>query len=482
MTEPLRIVFAGTPEFAAEHLKALLNTPYEIVAVYTQPDRPAGRGQKLMPSPVKQLALENNIPVMQPPTLRAPEAQADLAALKPDLLVVVAYGLILPQVVLDIPRLGCINSHASLLPRWRGAAPIQRAIEEAQLMAGCRIHSAFVGVAGSHIRSLNSHGIVAIRDREVSSADLERVLDAAQAVAIPADQRVLHTLAQDYVIDNQEGVREPLGMSGVRLEAKVHVVTCAVNAAQNIEKCVRRCGLEVDDIILEQLASAYSVLTDDEKELGVCLVDIGGGTTDIAIFTEGAIRHTAVIPIAGDQVTNDIAMALRTPTQYAEEIKIRYACALAKLAGAGETIKVPSVGDRPPRELSRQALAEVVEPRYDELFTLIQAELRRSGYEDLIPAGIVLTGGTSKMEGAVELAEEIFHMPVRLGVPHSFKGLTDVVRNPIYSTAVGLLLYGLQKQSDGISISGISNRDNYSSDEQKAPVLERLKRWVQGNF
>ena len=359
---------------------------------------------------------------------------------------------------------------------------IQRAIEEAQLMAGCRIHSAFVGVAGNHIRSLNSHGIVAIRDREVSTADLERVLDAAQAVAIPADQRVLHTLAQDYVIDNQEGVREPLGMSGVRLEAKVHVVTCAVNAAQNIEKCVRRCGLEVDDIILEQLASAYSVLTDDEKELGVCLVDIGGGTTDIAIFTEGAIRHTAVIPIAGDQVTNDIAMALRTPTQYAEEIKIRYACALAKLASAGETIKVPSVGDRPPRELSRQALAEVVEPRYDELFTLIQAELRRSGYEDLIPAGIVLTGGTSKMEGAVELAEEIFHMPVRLGVPHSFKGLSDVVRNPIYSTAVGLLLYGLQKQSDGISISGISNRDNYSSDEQKAPVFERLKRWVQGNF
>jgi len=354
---------------------------------------------------------------------------------------------------------------------------IQRAVEEAQLMAGCRIHSAFVGVAGSHIRSLNSHGIVAIRDREVSPADLERVLDAAQAVAIPADQRVLHTLAQDYVIDNQEGVREPLGMSGVRLEAKVHVVTCAVNAAQNIEKCVRRCGLEVDDIILEQLASAYSVLTDDEKELGVCLVDIGGGTSDIAIFTEGAIRHTAVIPIAGDQVTN-IAMALRTPTQYAEEIKIRYACALAKLAGAGETIKVPSVGDRPPRELSRQALAEVVEPRYDELFTLVQAELRRSGYEDLIPAGIVLTGGTAKMEGAVELAEEIFHMPVRLGVPHSVKGLADVVRNPIYSTSVGLLLYGLQKQTDGISMSG----GNSFSDEAKTPVLERVKRWIQGNF
>ena len=353
---------------------------------------------------------------------------------------------------------------------------IQRAIDEAQQMAGCRIHSAFVGIAGSHIRSMNSDGSVAIRDREVSYADLERVLEAAQAVVIPADQRVLHTLPQDYVIDNQEGIREPLGMSGVRLEAQVHVVTCAVNAAQNIEKCVRRCGLEVDDIILEQLASSYSVLTDDEKELGVCLIDIGGGTTDIALFTEGAIRHTAVIPIAGDQVTSDIAHALRTPTQYAEAIKIRYACALAKLAGAGETIKVPFVGERPPRELSRQALAEVVEPRYDELFTLIQAELRRSGYEDLIPAGIVLTGGTAKMEGAVELAEEIFHMPVRLGIPHGVKGLADVVRNPIYATSVGLLLYGLQKQSEGAGHAG------QYSEEPKTPVLDRLKRWVQGNF
>ncbi|MNZ75476.1 Cell division protein FtsA [compost metagenome] len=288
---------------------------------------------------------------------------------------------------------------------------------------------------------------------------------------------MLHTLAQDYVIDNQEGVREPLGMSGVRLEAKVHVVTCAVNAAQNIEKCVRRCGLEVDDIILEQLASSDSVLTDDEKELGVCLVDIGGGTTDIAIFTEGAIRHTAVIPIAGDQVTNDIAMALRTPTQYAEEIKIRYACALAKLAGAGQTIQVPSVGERPPRELSRQALAEVVEPRYEELFSLVQGELRRSGYEDLLPAGIVITGGTAKMEGAVELAEEIFHMPVRLGLPQGVRGLEDVVRNPAYATGVGLLLYGLRKQgSPSYSASG------GSSEESKPPVFERLKRWVQGNF
>jgi cell division protein FtsA len=326
---------------------------------------------------------------------------------------------------------------------------IQRAIEEAELMAGCQIHSVYAGIAGSHIRSLNSHGIVAIRDREVQAADVERVIDAAQAVAIPADQKVLHILPQEYIIDNQEGVREPLGMSGVRLEAKVHLVTCAVNAVQNIEKCIRRCGLEVDDIILEQLASSYSVLTDDEKELGVCLVDIGGGTTDIAVFTEGSIKHTAVIPIAGDQVTNDIAMALRTPTPFAEEIKIKYACALTQLARADEIIKVPGVGERISRELSRQALAEVVEPRYDELFTLIQAELRRSGFEDLVAAGIVLTGGTARIEGAVELAEEIFHMPVRVGAPANVKGLGDIVKNPIYATGVGLLQYGIKQQKDG---------------------------------
>ena len=355
---------------------------------------------------------------------------------------------------------------------------LQRAIEEAQKMAACHIHSVFVGIAGSHIRSQNSDGIVAIRDREVSRADLERVLDAAQAVAIPSDQKVLHTLAQDYVIDNQEGVREPMGMSGVRLEARVHVVTCAINASQNIEKCVRRCGLEIEDLILEQLASAHAVLTEDEKELGVCLVDIGGGTSDIAIFTEGAIRHTAVIPIAGDQVTNDIAMALRTPTQYAEEIKTRYACALAKLAAPGETIKVPSVGDRPPRELSRQALAEVVEPRYEELFNLILAELRRSGYEDMIPAGIVLTGGTAKMEGALELAEEIFHMPVRLGMPQGIQGCEDVIRNPVYSTAVGLLLYGQRKQTEDAIVPGTGQ--DYQ--EVKTPVLIRVRRWLQNQF
>ncbi len=352
---------------------------------------------------------------------------------------------------------------------------VQRAIEEAELMAGCQIHSVYVGIAGSHVRSLNSHGIVAIKDGEVIDADLERVLDAAQAVAIPADQKILHILPQEYVIDNQEGIREPMGMSGVRLEAKVHLVTCAVNAAQNIEKCIKRCGLDVDEIILEQVASSYSVLTDDERELGVCMVDIGGGTSDIAIFTEGSIRHTGVIPIAGDQVTNDIAMALRTPTQHAEEIKIKYACALTQLASPEDMIKVPSVGDRPPRDLSRHSLAEVVEPRYDELFTLVQAELRRSGFEDMIPAGIVLTGGTSKMEGVVELAEEIFHMPVRIGVPTRVKGLTDIVRNPIYATAVGLLEYGAahtrQRQSTG--------RKSKSEGEG---LLARLKNWMQSNY
>ncbi len=325
---------------------------------------------------------------------------------------------------------------------------IQRAIEEAELMAGCQIHSVYAGIAGSHIRSMNSHGIVAIRDKEVTQGDVERVIDAARAVAIPADQKVLHVLPQEFIIDSQEGVREPVGMAGVRLEAKVHLVTGAVSAAQNIVKCVRRCGLEVEDIILEQLASSYSVLTEDEKDLGVCLVDIGGGTTDIAVFTEGSIKHTAVIPIAGDQVTNDIAVALRTPTQHAEDIKLKYACALTQLASPEETIEVPSVGERAPRRLARQTLAEVVEPRYEELLSLIQAELRRSGFEDLCAAGVVLTGGSSKMEGAIELAEEIFHMPVRLGVPQHVSGLVDVVRNPIHATGVGLLLYGYRHGMD----------------------------------
>jgi cell division protein FtsA len=351
---------------------------------------------------------------------------------------------------------------------------IRRAVEEAELMAGCQIKSVYAGIAGSHIRSLNSHGIVAIRDKEVMAGDVERVIDAARAVAIPADQKILHVLPQEFIIDNQDGIREPAGMSGVRLEARVHLVTGAVSAAQNIIKCVRRCGLEVDDIILEQLASSQAVLTDDEKDLGVALVDVGGGTTDIAVFTEGAIRHTAVIPIAGDQVTNDIAVALRTPTQYAEEIKIKYACALAQLASADETIEVPSVGDRPPRRLARQTLAEVVEPRYEELLGLVHAELRRSGFEDLIAAGVVLTGGSAKMEGLVDLAEEIFHMPVRVGMPHTVSGLVDVVRNPIYSTGVGLLIFGRKHR-------GTESSEQLGSDGFRA-VWERMKSWFHGSF
>jgi cell division protein FtsA len=352
---------------------------------------------------------------------------------------------------------------------------IQRAVEEAELMAGCDIQQVYAGIAGSHVRSLNSHGIVAIRDREVTQSDVDRVIDAARAVAIPADQKILHVLPQEFIIDGQEGIREPIGMSGVRLEARVHMVTGAASAAQNIVKCVQRCGLEVEDIVLEQLASSYAVLTDDEKELGICLVDIGGGTTDIAVFNNGAIRHTAVIPIAGDQVTNDIAISMRTPTQYAEEIKIKYACALSQLANLDETIEVPSVGDRPPRRLARQTLAEVVEPRYEELFGLIRDELRRSGFEDMIAAGIVLTGGSSKMEGAVELAEEVFHMPVRLGVPQHVRGLGDVVRNPIHSTGVGLLVYGKSKAMRSAvdhSPGGVDIRD----------VWGRMKSWFQGNF
>jgi cell division protein FtsA len=351
---------------------------------------------------------------------------------------------------------------------------IQRAVEEAELMAGCQIHSVYAGIAGSHIRSLNSHGIVAIKDKEVAPGDVERVIDAARAVAIPADQKILHILPQEFLIDNQEGIKEPVGMSGVRLEAKVHMVTGAVSAAQNIIKCVRRCGLEVDDIILEQLASSYSVLTEDEKELGVCIVDIGGGTTDLAVFTEGSIRHTAVIPIAGDQVTNDIAVALRTPTQFAEEIKIKYACALTQMATADENIEVPSIGDRPSRRLARHTLAEVVEPRYEELLTLVQAELRRSGFEDLVAAGVVLTGGSSKIEGLVELAEEVFHMPVRLGVPQYVTGLVDVVRNPIFATGVGLLLFGYHNRDQRVLEAGLG--------KGLRSVWDRMKGWFQGNF
>jgi cell division protein FtsA len=351
---------------------------------------------------------------------------------------------------------------------------IQRAVEEAELMADCEINAVFAGIAGSHIRSLNSHGVVAIRDREVTQGDVEHVIDAAKAVAIPADQRILHVLPQEFIIDGQEGIRDPIGMSGVRLEAKVHIVTGADSAAQNIIKCVQRCGLTVEDVVLEQLASSFAVLTEDEKELGVCLVDVGGGTTDIAVFGNGAIRHTAVIPIAGDQVTNDIAVSMRTPTQYAEDIKIRYACALSQLANPDESIEVPSVGDRPARRLARQTLAEIVEPRYEELFNLIREELRRSGFEEVIAAGIVLTGGSARMEGAIELAEEIFHVPVRLGLPGQVKGLGDVVRSPIYSTGVGLLLYARENSAPASRAALLGGN--------VAGVVDRMKNWFKGNF
>ena len=351
---------------------------------------------------------------------------------------------------------------------------IQRAVEEAELMAGCEILSVYAGIAGAHINSFNSHGVVAIKDGEVTHGDIERVIEAAKAMAIPNDQRILHVMPQDFIIDGQDGIREPIGMSGVRMEAKVHMITGAVSAAQNIVKCLRRCGLEVDDIILEQVASSESVLTEDERELGVCMIDIGGGTTDIAIFTDGAIRHTAVIPIAGDQVTNDIAVAFHTPTPAAEELKKKYGCTLVQLVDETQIIETPSMGGRPPRTLSRQNLAEIIEPRIEELLLLIQAELRRSGFEELVGSGIVLTGGSSRIEGMMELAEEIFHLPVRLGVPNYNGSLCEVVKNPIYATGVGLIQFGHANRSQ-------LNQLVETSSPFKV-MFERMKSWFKGSF
>jgi len=349
---------------------------------------------------------------------------------------------------------------------------IQRAIEEAELMADCEIHSVFAGIAGSHIRSLNSHGAVAIRDREVADSDVERVLESARAVAVPADQRILHVLPQEYLIDTTDGIRQPVGMSGVRLEARVHLVTAALSAVDNLTKCVARCGLQVDDLILQQLASSFAVLSDDERDLGIALVDVGAGTTDVAVYTEGAIRYTTCIPIAGDLVTNDIAVALRTPTVHAEEIKIKYACALEQLVATDETIQVPSVGHREPRRLERRILAQVVEARYRELFNHVHKQLRQSGFESMIPAGLVLTGGGAKMEGVAELAEEILHMPVRLGVPQGVVGLSDVVSNPTHATGVGLLIFG----------AGADARGRSALTGRGGGWWERIKNWFQGEF
>jgi len=352
-------------------------------------------------------------------------------------------------------------------------AAIQRAVSDAELMADCKIREVYTGIAGSHIKSSNANGMVKIKDREVAQADIDRAVETASSLSLPGDQQILHILEQEFSIDGQGNIKKPLGMSGMRLEVEVHIVTGAVAAAQNIIKCVHRCGLEVREMILQPLASSKAVLSDDERDLGVCLVDIGGGTTDLAIFTGGAIRHTAVIPIAGDQITNDIAMALRTPTTDAEDIKIKYGCALRQLAG-DSPIGVSGVGDRGVRMLSRQTLAEVIEPRVEELYMLVQAELRRSGFENLLSSGIVITGGSSAMQGMVELGEEIFHMPVRLGLPRYLGGLSDVVKTPRFSTGVGLLLYGLEQyqhhQAARLNSNSISE------------VLSRMKAWFKGNF
>ena len=346
---------------------------------------------------------------------------------------------------------------------------VQRAVNEAELMADCRISSVYLAISGKHISCQNESGMVPVNDSEVTSDDVENVIHAAKAVPMAAERKMLHVLPQEFSVDMQEGIKSPIGMSGVRMEAKVHIITCANDMAKNIVKCVERCDLSDDQLIFGALASSYSVLTDDEKELGVCVVDMGAGTLDIAIYANGAIRHTAVLPIAGNQVTNDIAKIFRTPISQAEEIKVKYGAAYRNLASQEESIEVPSVGGRPSRSMSRHTLAEVIEPRYQEIFELILDEIRKSGLEDQIAAGIVLTGGTSKMTGAVEYAEQVFQMPVRVGTPVGVKGLTEYVQDPSYATAVGLLLYGMEKQQ--------------SHEEDKPNSLwQRVTSWFKGEF
>ncbi|MEN9902383.1 MAG: cell division protein FtsA [Pseudomonadota bacterium] len=351
---------------------------------------------------------------------------------------------------------------------------ISKVIQEVELMADCKVKDVYTGIAGSHIRSFNSNGMVAIKDKEVSPGDIDRVIETARAMPIPAEQEILHILTQEFVIDGQDGIREPIGMSGMRLEVKVHIVTGAISAAQNIVKCVRRCGLDVNDLVLQPLASSYAVLSEDEKDLGVCLIDIGGGTTDIAVWAQGAIRHTAVIPIAGNQVTNDIAMALRTPTRDAEDIKRRSGCALADLANPEEVIEVAGVDDRPSRKLSRRALADVIQPRVEELFEIVQAELRRSGYENVLSSGIVLTGGSAAMPGMIELGEEIFHMPVRLGEPKYSGPLVDVIKSPRYATAFGLILEAYNQRKRGQQV-----REKQGGVKD---VFGSMRAWFEKNF
>ncbi|MFH0900732.1 MAG: cell division protein FtsA [Pseudomonadota bacterium] len=323
---------------------------------------------------------------------------------------------------------------------------IEKAVEEAEHMAGCEITSVWAGIAGAHIRGLNSHGTVAVKDKEVREGDLARVIESAKAVAIPMDRQIIHVLPQQYIVDEQDGIRDPLGMSGVRLEAKVHIVTAAVTSAQNVIKCCNRCGLQVIDIVLEPLAASQIVLHEDEKELGVALVDIGGGTTDIAIFADGAIIHTSVLPLGGNHVTNDIAVGLRTPIESAERIKQRYGCALSSLVDPTEIIEVPSVGGRPPRVLSRSVLVDIIMPRVEENFEQVKRELVRANCDEFLTSGVVLTGGTTALEGTVELAEQTLGIPARRGVIMNVGGLVDVVKSPAYATAVGLVQYGASQQ------------------------------------
>ncbi|MGB0937233.1 MAG: cell division protein FtsA [Colwellia sp.] len=350
---------------------------------------------------------------------------------------------------------------------------IQRAVNEAELMADCQITSVYLGISGKHISCQNENGMVPINDNEVVQEDVDNVIHTARSVPISAERRMLHVLPQEYSIDCQEGIKSPIGMSGVRMEAKVHIVTCANDMAKNLEKCVERCGLSVDQLIFSALASSYAILTDDEKELGICVVDMGAGTMDLSVFTSGALRHTAVIPVAGNQVTNDIAKIFKTPLSHAEEIKVQYACALRELVSMEENIDVPSVGGRPARTMSRHTLSEVVEPRYDELFELIQEEMREAGLEDQIAAGYVLTGGTSKMEGVVEFAEEVFQMQVRIANPIEVQGLKEYVNDPSYATVVGLLHYGMQAHSE---------KGKEKKSEGVSDWLERIKTWFKGEF
>jgi len=350
---------------------------------------------------------------------------------------------------------------------------ISRAIEEVELMAGCKVKEVYTGIAGSHIKSKDSSGMAVVRDKEVTQFDVERAIEAANATPISADDQILHTLVQEFIVDGQDGVREPIGMDAKRLDVKVHIVTGAVTAVQNIVKCVHRCGLEVVDLVLQPLASGHAVLTEDERDVGVCLVDIGGGTTDVAIFSQGAIRHTAVIPIAGDQITADIGIALRTSTPDAEEIKEKWGVALQQSADPEQMIEVPGVGDRPATQLSRQALAGFIQPRIEEIFLKVQEELVRSGYERLLRAGVVLTGGSAQMPGMIDLGEEIFHNTVKLGVPHYDGNLRDFVKGPRHSTAMGLLLEGLTQKQRGLKVQSPRNFKQ---------VLERMRSWFVKNF